>query len=68
MSNAQQSSATKPTSLIVKNYSTSITNSKHQTPIKSPSPDHLCASVLTPTKVKYIGDSSHVRGFDMYHS
>ena len=47
--------SSKPTPLIVKNYSTSITTSKHQTPIKSPSPDHLCSSVLTPTKVRYIG-------------
>lgn len=44
---------------------TSITHSKYQTPIKSPSPDQTRMNALTPTKVKYFGDSQNIKGYDI---
>jgi outer membrane lipoprotein-sorting protein len=44
--------------------SLSIPSSKHQTPLKSPSPDQSRMNSITPTKVKYIADGKNVRGYD----
>lgn len=45
--------------------SSSFHNSKHQTPIKSPSPDQARMNALTPTQVKYIMNGKNVKGYDL---
>lgn len=53
-----------PNSMASRSYSSSITPSKYQTPIKSPSPDQARMNALTPTKVKYICDNPYIKGYD----
>lgn len=45
--------------------SSSFQTSKHQTPIKSPSPDQTRMNALTPTQVKYIINGKNVKGYDL---
>lgn len=45
----------------IRNYSSTIVQSKSHIPIKSPSPDKPRINGLTPTKVKYILEGKSMR-------